>query len=291
MSSNILFYIVFIGQIFLLSFYVPGKILGRMKSVRNLYPPTQYPKLYPKSDEFYKKGQRQFKMVNQAIFLLGIVILLSLIFVVDHASFADDGFISEIWPAAYGLIQFMPLLFLEFSEFNQFKMMRKANQNSTRKAELRQRRLFGFVSPAIVGLAVILYVASILLDLYLHDFVIQWDHDTTQRTIVLTITNLFLAGMGAWHLHGRKLDPHQAFGDRAKHISANLKSALYVSMAMSVYFMTASIDDVYDLDFVSASLLSLYFQVIVMVSIGHMLRSMRLEDMDFEVYRSDVTAV
>jgi len=291
MASNILFYIVFICQIILLSFILPRHILGRMKSVFETYPPKQYPKLYPKPTEDYKKGHRRFKLINRAILMLGFVILLALVFVIDHATFADDGYISEIWPAGYGMIQFLPLIFLEFSEFSQFKQMRMANQNTTRNAELRQRRLFGFVSPLIVGMAVLLYAASILLDLYVHDFVIQWDHDTTQRTIVLTVTNLFLAGMGAWHLHGRKLDPHQALGDRAKQISANLKSLLYVSMALSVFFMTNSVDDVYPLDFMSASLLSVYFQVIAFVSIGQMMRSMRLEDMDFEVYRNDVTTI
>ena len=291
MSGNTLFYIVFLSQIFLLSFYLPGKILGRMKSILEVYPRSQYPKLYPRPVEYYKKGQRRYRLINRAIFLLGFVVLFALLFVVDHASFADDGFISEAWPAAYGMIQFLPLIFLEFSEFSQFKQMRKANRDTTRKAELRQRRLSGFVSPAIVGLAVLLFMVSILFDLYLHDFVIQWDHDSTQRAIVLIVTNLFLAGVGAWHLHGRKLDPHQAFGDRAKQISANLKSILYVSMAMSIYFMTAAADDVYDLDFLDASLLSLYFQIIASVSIGHMLRSMRLEDMDFEVYRNDITAI
>lgn len=291
MSGNTLFYIVFLSQIFLLSFYLPGKILGRVKSVLEMYPASQYPKLYPRPVEEYKKGQRWYRLVNRAILLLGFVILLALLFVVDHASFADDGFISEAWPAVYGMIQFLPLMLLEFSEFSHFKLMRKANQDTTRKAELHPRRLTGFVSPAIIGLAVLLYAGSILLDLYWHDFVIQWDHDTTQRAIVLTVTNLFMAGFGAWHLHGRKLDPHQAFGDRAKQISANLKVLLYVSMAMSVFFMTTAADDVYDLDFLDASLLSLYFQVIAFVSIGHMLRSMRLEDMDFEVYRNDTTAI
>ncbi len=291
MSGNILFYIVFLSQIFLLSFYLPGKILGRVKSVLEMYPASQYPKLYPRPVEEYKKGQRWYRLVNRAILLLGFVILLALLFVVDHASFADDGFISEAWPAVYGMIQFLPLMLLEFSEFSHFKLMRKANQDTTRKAELHPRRLTGFVSPAIIGLAVLLYAGSILLDLYWHDFVIQWDHDTTQRAIVLTVTNLFMAGFGAWHLHGRKLDPHQAFGDRAKQISANLKVLLYVSMAMSVFFMTTAADDVYDLDFLDASLLSLYFQVIAFVSIGHMLRSMRPEDMDFEVYRNAIKAV
>jgi hypothetical protein len=260
-----------------------------MKAVLEMYPASQYPKLYPKPVEYYEQGQRRFKLVNRAILLLGFVILLAIMFVVDHGSFADDGFISEVWPAAYGMIQFLPLMYLELSEFNQFKLMRNANSDTTRKAELRRRHLTGFVSPMVVGLAIFLYVASIVFDLYVHDFVIQLDHDTTQRAIVLTVTNLFLAAFGAWHLYGRKLDPHQAFGDRAKQISANLKSLLYVSMVLSIYFMTVAADDVYDLDFLDASLLSLYFQAIAFLSIGHMLRSLRLEDIDFEVYKSDVT--
>ncbi len=105
---------------------------------------------------------------------------------------------------------------------------------------------------------------------------------------MLTGTNIFLAAFGAWHLYGRKLDPHQAFGDRAKQITANLKSLLFVSMAMSVFFMTTAADDIWDLDFLDASLLSLYFQVIAFLSIGHVLRTLRVGDMDFEVYKEDV---
>jgi hypothetical protein len=60
-SSNVIFYIAFLGQIFLVSYYFPGKILARIKFVRETYPPEQYPRLYPKKE-------------NQ--------------FVVDHATFA-----------------------------------------------------------------------------------------------------------------------------------------------------------------------------------------------------------
>ena len=282
--SNNLFYFVFLGQIFLISYYFPKKLLGRMRSVLTTYPPSSYPKLYPKPVEYYKMGQRGFKLVNQFIFLLGFVILFIIAFVVDQPTFADDGFVSEAFPAVYGMIQFLPLMVLEFSEFSHFKQMRKVNSSTVRKAEMRRRRLFNYVSPTIVGLAVFLFLASILFDLYVHDFVFQWGHDTIQRTMVLTGTNLFLAAIGAWQLYGRKLDPHQAFGDRAKQITASLKSSLFVSMAMSVFFMSLAADDVFDLDFLDASLLSLYFQVIAFVSIGHVLRTLRVGDLDFEVY-------
>ena len=288
--SNMLFYIIFLGQIFLLSYFLPAKLLGRMRSVLETYPPSGYPKLYVKPAEYYKIGQWVFKLVNRLILLFGFIILFAIVFVVDHATFADDGFISEAWPAAYGMIQFLPLMALEFLEFSQFKQMRKVNSGTTRKAELRPRRLFDFVSPRIVGMAVALYLAAILLDLYIHGFAVEWGHYTIQRTLVMSISNFFLIVIASWHLYGRKLDPHQSFEDRAKQISAILRSMLFVSMALSIYLMTAAVDDVFNLDFLDASLLSLYFQIIAFLSIGHMIRSLKIEDIDFEVYKND-TAV
>lgn len=115
--TDSLFYIAFLGQIYLISYYYPEKILGRMKYVLDTYPPASYPKLYSKPVEYYQIGQWKFKMVNRFIVLLGFAIILATLFVVDHNSFADDGFVSQAWPAVYGMIQFLPLMALEFSEF------------------------------------------------------------------------------------------------------------------------------------------------------------------------------
>ena len=96
---NMLFYIVFLSQIFLISYYFPAKLLVRMRSVLETYPPSEYPKLYVKPIEYYKIGQGAFKLVNRFIFLLGFVILLLIVFVVDQSTFADDGYVSEAWPS------------------------------------------------------------------------------------------------------------------------------------------------------------------------------------------------
>ena len=50
--------------------------------------------------------------------------------------------------------------------------------------------------------------------------------------------------------------------------------------------MTAAADDVFDLDFLDASLLSFYVQAVAFLSVGHMLRSLRLEDTNFDVYKN-----
>ncbi len=285
-SANTIFYIAFIGQIFLISYYFPKKLAARMKTVRETYPPSQYPRLYPKSVESYTIGQWAFTLANRIILALGFVILFSIIFLIDHSTFADDGFISEAFPAAYGMIQFLPLMALEISEWSQLKLMRKAYIGTKRTADMRRRGFLNFVSPVLLGVTIALYGGAILLDLYVHQFSISWGHDTMQRTLVLTMTNLLLALFAAWLLYGKKLNPHQSADDRVKHIKTSLHSFLYVSMAMSLFWMTQAADDLYNLDFLDATIMSLYFQLIVILSLGHILRNMRLEEIDFDVYKN-----
>lgn len=282
-----LFYIVFLGQIFLTSWFVPRKFLERARYVISTYPPAQFPKLYPKGADNYERGLRIFWRINQAIVIFGFVLLLLIMFVIDHSSFADDGYISEAWPAFYGIVQFIPLMMLELSEFSNAKLMRLSNTATTRKAQLRPRRLFDYLSPVLFGSAIAVIGLVIFYDLYVHDFVWDWPKDASQRTVVLVITNLFIVGVGAWTLYGRKPNPHQAFGDRSRQISASLQSLCFSSMALGAFFASQAADEVYDLDYLDATLMSVYFLVIVALSVGYMLRSVRIEDIDFDVYRAD----
>ncbi len=288
--SNNLFYVAFFSQIVLMSYYLPNKLLARMQHVLITYPPTAYPKLYPKPIEQYKMAHLAFKYVSRFILLLGFLILYAIIFWVDHSTFADDGYISEFWPALYGMIQFLPLMVVEFSEFSHLKQMRNAHTASKRIAELRRRGLTDLVSPALLGIAVLIFAGAILFDLYVHDFDVSWGHDTVQRALVMACTNGLLALVGAWNLYGRKQDPHQSPEDRAHKIAANLKVVLYVSIVLSTFIAVTAADDIYKLDFIDATLISVYFQAISLLSLGYMLRSVKPEDIDFDVYKSD-TAV
>ncbi len=285
--TDSLFYIAFLGQIFVISWYFPNKVLTRMRYVLETYPPEQYPKLYPQSIEHYRIGHSVFRIANQIVMAIGYAILLMVMLVVDHASFADDGYISEFWPAVYGVIQFIPLVALEISEFGQMKLMRKADVSSTRTANLRPRRLFDHVSPQVFGLAVAAIAAAILIDFYVHDFEVSFGHDTVQRTMVLLITNGLLVALGSWLLYGRKPNPHQSDEDRAKHVSASLTSFAYCSMVMSTFFVINAIDDVFDIDFLDAAIMSLYFQIVVGLSLGFLLHSMPVEKMNFDVYKEN----
>ena len=65
--SNNLFYVAFLCQILLMSYYFPNKLLARMRHVVTTYPPTTHPKLYPKPIEQYKMAHLAFKYVSRFI--------------------------------------------------------------------------------------------------------------------------------------------------------------------------------------------------------------------------------
>ncbi|MEM7049110.1 MAG: hypothetical protein AAF604_05600 [Acidobacteriota bacterium] len=274
----LLFGIVFLGQIFFISWYFPGKIFDRVHHIRDTYPPQDYPKLYPNSAEYYKLGAWLLRATFRAVFILGFVVLAAVYFLDPR----DDGSVSEAWPAAYGALQFLPLMLLEIVSFTQFRQMRQSRAAHRRKASLQPRRLFDFVPPWLLALAVLAIVGQLAFDYWVHEFVWRW-----HQTAILLGTNLFLAGFGVWQLYGKKLDPHQATADRIRQSRAQLRSLVFVSIAMSLFFITTSADQVYDIDYLDAPLLSLYFQAITFLSVGYLLQSQPLENIDFEVYRAE----
>jgi hypothetical protein len=277
---------VVLGQILLISYYFPKKLLERMRYVLKAYPPSDYPKLYPRPLEHYQVAHCRLELAFRIIFIVGLVVLFSIMFVIDHSTFAGDGYISEVFPAAYGVLQMSPLMVLELSEFGHLKMMRKLNESPTRKATLRRRTIADVVSPPLLVATLALIAFSIFFDLYAHDFNVSWSHDTAQRSITLLVTNALMFLVGAWQFYGRKLDPHQSPEDRIRRAAISIKSLLYVSMVMSVYFMTVSADDFYDLDALDAILMSLYFQAVVVISVGSVLRIIRPEEINFDVYKA-----
>ena len=284
--ANILFYLVFLSQIFLISHFVPRLILSRIDTLLRDYPPSTHPRLYPKPVEYYRIGRAAFHWGNRLILLFGFVVLFGVI-TLDGGTAADDGYISEAWPAAYGILQFLPLMALELFGYRQFRWMRQSNTARTRSAELRPRRLFELVSPGLFTLALILCGVSVGFDLSLHDFSLAWDNGVAQRSLVLIATNVLLLAAGLWCAFGRRLDPHMSSTDRSRQVGTQLKSLLFVSMAVSVFMLFHAADAVFDLDYLDAPLISLYFQVVVAVSIGHVMRKTDLSGLDFDVYRAE----
>ena len=228
MPEHMLFYFVFLSQVLLISFYNPRNILSRMRYVFETYPPSTYPKRYPKPIEYYKKAQRTSRIMNHIILLAGMILIAMLL------AISRSGEWDHVIAQWYFLVQFFPVMLLDLSSLKEFKLMRNANSRTTRKAELHPRRLFDFISPAIIGLAIFVYIAFILLVLYIRQFEFQW-FGGYWNIVIVAAFNLFFAGIIFWYMYGKKLNPHQAYEDRIRHIEIIVKLLVFLSIAATMF--------------------------------------------------------
>jgi len=284
--QELLFYVVFISQILLISYYYPKQVSNRINYVLTNFPPEQYPKLYPKSMDYQKLVLRIYQLLNTVIVIVGcgMVYWYSQL-PVELGEKYDQ---AEQLPLIYGMVQFIPLMYLEFAGRKQFKLMRSVNENTTRKADLAPRNLFSFISPLPLIIAASLYFGSIVLDLYVNNF--QFTEDVVIKAISLTLCNGLFICIVMINLSGKRLDPHQASQDRTKQIELSIKSMVFISILASVFFIVITVVQAYDADYINIYINSFYFQLLAVFGFGSMLHSQSLKDMNFDVYKKEVTA-
>ena len=277
MPDNILFYAVFLSQILLLSFYFPRKMLKRISYVFATYPPSQYPRLYPEPIEYYEKAQRNYRNLNVAVLLVGLLLLA--VFLGDSRSGEwDMG--NFVFP--YFMIQFFPVMLLEIRSFKYYRLMRKADSRTTRKAELQPRRLFDFISPAMIGLALLVYFAFIALILYIRQFDFPW-FGGYWNIVGVTAANVFFAAIVAWNMYGKKQDPYQAYEDRKRQLELVVQQMVFMSIAATTFMAIEVILASLDLRDLQPTVMSLYFQLIAV----NCLRALRIDNINFAVYKGD----
>lgn len=285
----LLFYAVFLSQIFLISYYFPMKIRSRILYVIKNYPPKEYPKLYPKPYDFYaekaaKSSLSTYRNINLFIAAIGLGILVWAL-ASGYSPHPLGG--DEIFVMLYLLLQVAPILYAEIRTFKLYWGMREANVGGSRKAELNPRNLFDFISPAFVALAVLLYAGFIVFYLYDKGFTAPWEWEVYVTLAAITGMNLLFAGMIAKHLVGKKLNPHQAHKDRLRQIETIVKIGIFASIAASVFLILTSLVDKYELEVFDPVLTSLYFQIITFFGLGLEFRTVKIETVDFSVYKED----
>ena len=97
-----------------------------------------------------------------------------------------------------------------------------------------------------------------------------------------------MSGFVYWNvINGKKLDPHQATQDRLKHISITVKTAIFVSIAVSIFLSVHMLVKIYEIHFIQPLIMSIYCQAIVWGSTYKRLEGMKLKDMDFSVYKDN----
>ena len=277
MSDHTLFHLVFLGQILLISFYFPRKILSRISYVFRTYPPSEYPKLYPEPIEYYEKARRNYRNMNVFILLAGLLLMAMLL---GYSSSGEWDLGNIVFP--YFMAQFFPVILMEIWHSKYYKLMRNTDSRTTRKAELHPRRLFDFISLKMIGLTVLVYLAFVVFILYIRQFDYPW-FGGYGNIVGVTAMNLFFAGIIIWNMYGKKLNPYQAYEDRKKQIELIVKQMVFISIAGTTHIAIEVVLSILDLRHLQPTVMSLYFQLIAVVS----LRALRIDTINFEVYKED----
>lgn len=288
-TTLLLFYGIFLSQIFLASVYFPMKIRKRILYIIQNYPPKDYPKLYPKPSDFYaekagKNGLKAYKYINLAIAGIGLGIL-GWGLISGYTPNPLGG--SEIFVMFYFMLQASPLFYLELKGYKQYKRMRQANLGGARKAELNPRKLSDFISPFLVALAVILYAGWMVFYLYSIGFDAPWEADVYGTLAGITGMNLLFAGVIAKHMSGKKLNPHQAHADRLKQIETVVKTSVFASIAASVFLTIFNLADTFGFELYDPVFMSIYCQIALLLGLGTEFRKIKVEAINYEVYKKD----
>ncbi len=275
--NNLIFCVLFLGQATLISFYYSRRIVTRMERILEDYPPSEYPKLYPRPIQRYEKSHRNFRLLNNAIFATGLI-LTAVFLVVPRSGEWDHAY--STW---YFLLQISPVALLDFRAMKEFRLMRETNRNKKRKADLHPRSLFDFLTPLAFGVSIATYIGFIALILYVRQFNFPW-FGGYLNIVGITALNLFLAIFIYRRVYGKKIDPYQAHEDRMVQTTTIVNSLVSVSVAATLFIAVEIILAAFEMRHLKPATQCVYHLLIATLCLRVYLPKKR----DFEVYRQDL---
>jgi len=279
MSDNMILLIVFISQIFVLSYGVPRTIVGRIKHVLKCHSPEEYPKLYPVTLANIERQLSIYQKANAIVMVLGFAILFQWAYSGSQQMLSWD---SQSVINFYFMLQVLPLLFLELSGRKYLKLMRQANRATTRVASLEPRRLLNYVSGLFLTVAIVIYFAFIVVVYIINQN--PFDGFAGYINVAgITGLNLFFAAFAAKQIYAKNADPHQDRADRDRQISliCNIMvfSSIAATVSITVHFVLAAMD----LRHLNDVAQCIYFQLIILV----LMHQNTFKQSNYEVYKQE----
>ncbi|XQW86097.1 hypothetical protein ACOYR1_04995 [Thalassotalea piscium] len=283
MLITMLLLMLFCSQIGLLSYYYPKKITQRIDFVLSHYPADEYPKLYPVCPEKIIRIKNQYLWLNYLCIVIGIGLIINYGIIPEdyktHLNVLDD------IPLLYGMIQYLPIIFLEVLCYKQLKLMRELYQQSSRSAELQPRRLSDYISTSYIILAVVVYLSFIAFEFAINNF--SFTQDFIIKLAAVTLANTLFIVMAAVNIYGKKRDPFQSVENRFKQTKFSIASFVFISIFMNLYLMMHSWVNIYQYNYAEIMINTLYFQIIALFMLTTLLNSFKVEEINFESYKKD----
>ncbi len=288
-----LYTIMFLSQVYVISIHYPRIMISRMRHVISHFPPSDYPKLYPSAPAVAQGATAYaasllrrcdlYLILNYVIAGVGIVLIAVMLFG-NYEPSAKGG--AEIFVMAYFFVQVIPLLYSAFKEFSTHKRMRDLFDEPKRSADLRPRRLFNYISPVWVTAAVVMYL------IWLTFFLSVTPEGSSATSVERIATIVLITGMNvayaviiASHISGKKINPYQSAAEREQ-VTRTTVRILTISSFMVCFFLTMTqAADHFAFEVFDPVMVSAFMQMCLIFGIGDALRSIRLEQINFDVYK------
>ncbi|WP_262692585.1 hypothetical protein [Kordiimonas aestuarii] len=280
-------YTVFLSQIYLISVHYPRKMCARIREVVESYPPAEYPHLYPGPYVYYaesarKHGLKIFMAANYIIAAIGLGILcMMMLSGYEPALLGGD----EIFVMFYFILQASPLLYIQITEWRYYALMRESFTAKHRSASLAPRRMSQFVSPALVGAAIVFYVLWLVFYLSDQGPVATWSGEVYATLAVITGINVFYVLYLRRMVFGKKVDPYRSDEDRDRQIRVMGKVYGISSIGISLFLAFTQAADRFGFEVFDPVLISFYLQLCIVAGLGFVFRDITVNSLNFKVYR------
>jgi len=290
MGATILFCFVFLSQVLMLSWFYPRRIISRARYQLQNFPPSTHPKGYPLPVEDYERWLRNIARINFTVVVAGLVIIGLILATLAGGWGAGNFRLSRKthWDGISGpffIVQFFAgYMYIHLSSRKFALAMARVPRPRVRTAELRRRRIFDFVSPMWLVVAVLANVAFVA-------FVLYYPRPEFPGFKALNIATAaagplaFIVAIG-FALRASNPDPYRAPKDRHDGLKLVVQQALGFCIVYPV-LMTASfaikLVDPTLLQPVNATLLLQGFALALLWPTY----SYRTDKIDFDVYRED----
>ncbi len=180
----------------------------------------------------------------------------------------------------FSMIQWIPYIVMELSGFKYLMLMRKANTQSIRKAELQPRKLLNYISRFNLMLLLSSHIGFVLLVEYFRSHPFDGFGGYHNLIILLLMDALFYVVL-MWHLRGKSLNPYASSSDRIRHLQKMTKTMTLTIVLVVLFAAVNIILSATETRHLLDILPSLYFIVLGFIT----LQNYRVDCIDFAVYK------
>jgi hypothetical protein len=275
------FFTVFTVQILASSVLYPAWFIKYARAQATRLPVERLAQLYPGIDlgHAQKRFLSQYRVLNTGIAALGLLLLVWLFSYMRRPNW-DDGPVMALVAVYFLVAHMLPLGFLVWRGVSFDKEHKRAlPPEGKRKAILQRRGLFDFISPFVVGLAVLSYFLFAVLVIYIQRNPFPGFAGLINFGMV-TLVYALSAFVVYMMMYGRNRNPVETHAGRLHAISVTVKSSVYTCIAVVAYLSLDFSLGLLDLQRWEPFALSTFFVICALLSSMGMIARLRKPEAD-----------